>query len=329
MYKNELGIREVTREEAENLGIDLSMVKACKTLRRLAKLDRLTLDETVHRSGLNKHLFDYVEYCGDTPIHFIKEYLSNLQPYMLERKKEQEKENSFLCVIDKIYRISVYIKADRSFGEEMVISFHEDNIRGVAKTNDVIKQSNDRLVPVFIDSIGSVAVETGNASVRLFVQRGMKVLPMDIVGFQCGEVFIVRERDINTQFLEYCNQYIRDLYTSDLKLDFEQIEVFSILQQISFTSYGRDTFSSISLLIDSLTIQKDVISKQVADFALVTFTQSLLLTEEQKKELLELLEMKYRVTSIKGIDTILGRVRLALTQSLEKDPFGELLATEE
>ena len=51
-----------------------------------------------------------------------------------------------------MYRISVYIKVDKSFGEEMIVSFHEDNIRGVAKTNALIKNKRNRLVPVFADS---------------------------------------------------------------------------------------------------------------------------------------------------------------------------------
>lgn len=41
----------------------------------------------------------------------------------------------------------------------------------------------------------------------------------------------------------------------------------------------KDIFSSISLLIDSLVIQTDANSKQVADFALITFVQSLNLTD--------------------------------------------------
>ena len=58
---------------------------------------------------------------------------------MIERRKDQEKKKSYICVIDNMYRISVYIKVDKSFGEEMIVSFHEDNIRGVAKTNALIK----------------------------------------------------------------------------------------------------------------------------------------------------------------------------------------------
>ena len=62
---------------------------------------------------------------------------------MIERRKDQEKQaifsifNKTICFSNSpnMYRISVYIKADNSFGDEMIISFHEDNIRGVAKTN--------------------------------------------------------------------------------------------------------------------------------------------------------------------------------------------------
>lgn len=321
MTKNNLGMREITMDEAEEFGIDLSMAKICRTLRKLAKLDRLKLDETEHRSGLNKHLFHYIEYCGETVLEYVKNYLSNLQPYMIERRKDQEKKNSYICVIDNMYRISVYIKVDKSFGEEMIVSFHENNIRGVAKTNALIKNKRNRLVPVFADSYGSIDMQSGNVSVKVLAQRGMKVLPLDIIGFKCRDMFIVRESDINNQFLNYCNEYIRDLYTSNLKLDFDSIEVFSMLQQISFTSYGRDTFSSVSLLIDSIVSQSDAISRQAADFALITFSQSLQLTDEQKKELVELLNEKYMVTSIRGIDDILYRVKTALGND---DIFPEL-----
>ena len=64
MTRNELGMREISEEEARKIGIYLSMVGICKKLRKLAKLDRLQLDETTHRSQLNLHLFKYIKYCG-------------------------------------------------------------------------------------------------------------------------------------------------------------------------------------------------------------------------------------------------------------------------
>lgn len=93
----------------------------------------------MHRNNLNLHLFKYIKYCGLSPLEYIKEYLSNLQPYMIERRKDQEKQASFICVVDNMYRISVYIKADNSFGDEMIISFHEDNIRELLKQIVLLK----------------------------------------------------------------------------------------------------------------------------------------------------------------------------------------------
>ena len=314
-------MQEITYEEVEAQGIDTSMIGVCRKLRKLAKLDRLTLDESEHRSGLNKHLFDYIEYCGMDVLQFVKEYLANLQPYMIERKKEQEKKDTFICVVDNLYRVSVYIKVDNSQFEEAVISFHEDNKRGIAKTNSVIRVDNHKYVPIFADSVLGKIEKENKYVVKAFFQRGLKILPLELAAVKCKDVFIVQKSAINTLFVSYCNDYIRDLYTSDLELDFEKIEVFSMLQQISFTSYGNDTFSSISLLIDSLCVQQDAISKITADAVLITFVQNLHLTTEQQEELRELLDEKFRVTSIRGIDLILNRIKenLALLDNLADD----------
>ena len=53
MIINELGMREISAEEARKIGVDLTYVGVCKKLRKLAKLDRLQLDETMHRNNLN------------------------------------------------------------------------------------------------------------------------------------------------------------------------------------------------------------------------------------------------------------------------------------
>ena len=298
---------ELTYKEAEERGIDTSMINVCSRIRRIAKLERVRLDEEEHRSGLNKHLFEYIEYCGLDKLEFIKQYLSNLQPYMIERRKDQESVETFVCVIDNLYRISVYIKIDTKQFEEIIVSFHENNKRGIAKTNSLIKIDNKKYVPIFADSILSYS-EDNKYIVKAFFQRGLKVLPLELPALKCKDVFIVQQSAINLQFVSYCNDYIRELYTSDLDLDFDKIEVFSVLQQISFTSYGRDTFSSISILIDSLCIQNDYVSKAAADLALVTFVQNLKLTTEQQEELKALLFDKYKVSDIKKIDLILQRV---------------------
>ena len=53
---------ELTYKEAEERGIDTSMIKVCSRIRRIAKLERVRLDEEEHRSGLNKHLFEYIQW---------------------------------------------------------------------------------------------------------------------------------------------------------------------------------------------------------------------------------------------------------------------------
>ena len=128
---------ELTYEDLQKNGIDTSQIAVCKRIRNIAKLDRVKLDETEHRSGLNKHLFDYIEYCGLDVLDFIKQYLRNLQPYMIERRKDQETQNSFICVVDKLYRISVYIKVDKTQFEELIVSFHEDIENGTDTQYDL------------------------------------------------------------------------------------------------------------------------------------------------------------------------------------------------
>lgn len=109
------------------------------------------------------------------------------------------------------------------------------------------------------------------------------------------------------------------MYTSDLNLEaLDRVELFSVLHQIFFTSYGNTVFSNISLLIDNLALQKSVIGKKVADFALVTYVDHLLVDEDQTKELIELLDEKYKVRSQKGLDLILERVKDGLHAKLDE-----------
>ena len=293
--------------------VDMELVNVCAKIRKLAKLERLEVQEEEHTSNnaLNTHLFNYLRYCGKDIKTYIKEYLSNLQPYMLQRRKDQEPDKQFLCVLDTIYRVSIYIKIYQKQFEELVVSFHEDNRRGIAKTNDLItKERITEKVFVFADSEQS---RSGNKyGITIFSQRGVLILPIELVGYKYRNGYIVNRRDIDNQFLSYCNDYIKDLYCSDLNLDFDSVSVFSMLQQISFTSYGRDTFSGISLLIDSVSVQKDALSRGVAISMLEIFVTNLKLSDSQKEELFMLLNEKYSVTSIKNIGTILDRVRLGL-----------------
>lgn len=302
--------RVITVKEAEENGVSMKMVGVCKEIRGLARLDRIKLDESMHRSGLNKHLFSYIEYCGLNVKDYIKEYLTNLQPYMIERFSAQEPSNNYICVLDNMYRVSIYIKLDKTSGHEVIVSFHENNKRGIAKENNLIRNRQERIVPVFAEELMAKIEGAAKEEIRVLIQRGMLTLPIRIMGQRCENgVFLVNEQDIETPVIEQCNQYLRDLYTSDLDLEaLDKVELFSVLHQISFTSYGNTVFSNISLLIDNMAMQKGIIGKKAADFALVTYTSHLLLEEDQAQELLALLDERYKVRSQKGIDLILERI---------------------
>ncbi len=280
-----------------------------KKLRKLAKLDRIKLDETEHASKLNLHLLKYLDYIGIDKLEYIKQYLSNIQPFMISEIKSQEKFDNAICILDEFYRISVYIKLDATFGEEIIVSFHENNKSGVARRNTY--NSNLSYVYVLADSIGSHIDNTDNYTVNLFITRGISTFPINVPASRYDEDgFLVRYTYINNAIIDISNRYLEDLYASDI--DFSSAELFTDLQQLSFTSYGNDTFSNISLLIDSLIIQKNIYSKQIADTALCIYCSSLNLLEADKKDLIETLKERYKVNSVKALPQIIERVELNL-----------------
>lgn len=316
----------IREKEAIAYGINMDTVGVCKQLRKLAKLDRIQLDESVHRNGLNKHLFSYIEYCMVDVKDYIKSYLSNIQPYMIERFSSEETQRNYICVLDKAYRISIYIKVDKTFGQEIIVSFHENHRRGIAKENNMItNKTPGDLVPVFAEEICSRIEGAAKEEIKVLIQRGMMLIPIRIMGQRCDNgTYIVNRQDIEAPILEQCNQYLRDLYTSNLDLEaLDKVEIFSFLHQISFTSYGNTVFSNLTLLIDNMAIQKSVIGKKAADFALTTYVEHLTLNEDQAKELIDLIDEKYRVSSQKGIDIISSRIKDVLACSTYCDTISE------
>ena len=280
-----------------------------RKLRRLARLDRLRIDESEHASRLNLHLFKYLDFLGLDKMAFVKEYLSHIQPYMISHVSDQEKFENAVCVLDEYYRISVYIKVDATKGEEIVVSFHENNKGGVARRNSLIRR--DDYVYVFADSIGSRVAGTDNYSINMFIMRGVRVFPLNIAAIRYDEDgFMVRASNINNALVEISNRYLEDLYTSEL--DFSEIELFSSLRQLSFSSFGNDVFSNLSLLIDSLIVQKDAICRQIADAALCIYCGNLELVDSEKKELIDTLKIRFSVNSIKAMPQILERIELNL-----------------
>ena len=281
-----------------------------RRLRRLARLDRITIDESEHFSGLNKHLFKYLDYLGIDKLEYVKQYLSAIQPFMLTEIKSQEKFENAVCVLDGYYRISIYIKVDATKGEEIIVSFHENNKNGIARVNPI---KRDDYVYVFADSVGSHLKNTDDYSINLFITRGVRTFPINVPARKYDdEGFLVRYSYINNALIDISNRYLEDLYTADI--DFSDVEPFSTLQQLSFTSFGNDIFSNISLLIDSILIQKDAIGRQVSDAALVIYCNSLELLEADKKELLLTLKERFKVNSSRVVPRLLERIESNISE---------------
>ena len=304
----------ITVSEARKNGVNLDNVDYCRQLRHIAACDRVCLDENIHRNNpYNKHLFSYIEYCGLDPLDYIKRYISNLQPYMLQHLPSQEKTDTMICMLDNAYRISLYIKADKYKGHELIISFHENiNKRGFAKENNTIKNFSalqSEIVPVFGEPTGARIEGSPREEIKLFVQRGMLVLPVLVMAQKCqNNIYLVERGTIENLIVDQCNQYLRDLYSSNVELEaLDKVEIFSVLQQISFTSYGNSIFSNLTLLIDNLELQRGIPSIMAADFALTTYLEHLYLTDEQADELIGLLHDKYNVSST-NIQPLLNRI---------------------
>lgn len=282
-----------------------------RRLRKLARLGRLSIDESEHASKINLHLFKYLDYVGLDKLEYVKRYLSNIQPFMISEFGSQAKFENAVCVLDEFYRISVYIKVDTTKGEEIVVSFHENNKDGIAHRNYM--NPNLSYVYVFADSVGSHISGTDDYSVNLFITRGVSTFPINVPARRYDEEgFLVRYTYINNAIVDIANRYLEELYSSDI--DFSQIELFTSLHQLSFSSYGKDIFSNISIMIDSLFIQSDSVSRQIADSALCIYCSTLDLLESDKKELIATLKERYKVNSIKALPQILERVELNLSR---------------
>lgn len=320
-------MRQETITELKALGINVDNIGICKKIRKLAKLDRLKFDDSSHRSGLADGLFGYIKYCGFNKEVYIRDYLSHLQPYMIEENIDQEFRKKIICVMDRLYRVSIYIKADMTEYDEMIISFHENYRNNRTVENRLIQRRADDRVLIFADSYVSHVEGTNNYQVKEIFQRGMKSLPLILSAIKCDDMWLVSRQAIDNEFIRYCNDYISDLYTSNLELDFDKVELFSVLQQISFTSYGKDTFSSMSLLVDSIRMQATPESRAVADMALVTFTENLKLTKEQRNDLLELLDDKYG-HSKEAVTFLLERIKTILLSGNIEEKENKLSLTD-
>ena len=282
----------------------LHIINVCKKIRKLAKLEQFKLDTSDFSDSENLHLFLYLNYCHVSTEGFVKGYLSNLQPYMISGT--QTGSYNTVCVLDEIHHVSLKIKLDEAQSEEMIVSFHKCHKVDVAKNHSCLKVKGTDKVQVLSDCITGGITNTNTKAIDILIPRGIINIPVSLVGeLQPDGTFLVSKNSLGKAMLDVCDDYLKELYTSTLDIDaLDNVKIFSSLQQVPYTLKGNTVFSNISLLVDNMTASLNPLHTQSAGFALMTYINSLIMTADQKTELIDLIHEKYSDSSQKGIEDV-------------------------
>ena len=282
----------------------LHIINVCKKIRKLAKLEQFKLDTSDFSDSENLHLFRYLDYCHVSKEGFVKGYLSNLQPYMISRT--QTGSYNAVCVLDEIHHVFLIIKLDEAQSGKMIVSYHKCHMENVVKNHICLKVNGTDKVKVLADCITGGITNTNTKTIDILIPCGSINMPVSLVGeLQHYGTFLVSKNAIERALLDVCDDYIKDLYTSTLDIDaLDNVKIFSSLQQVHYTSKGNTVFSNISLLIDNMTASLNPLHTQSAGFALMTYINSLIMTADQKTDLIDLIHEKYSASSQKGIEDV-------------------------
>lgn len=218
----------------------------------------------------------------------MRNYLCNIQPFMIERFSSEERSKTVLCVLDHSYKISLYIKVDTRQFDECVISFHESNHDGIAIKS--FQGGDNRDVLVLCDVIGDNYQIGEYGSIEVTFPKGFKLFAfqMNARCVQSG-VFFVALRELNANVLYWCEERI------------EQFRVLaggnvagrlSTISRLTFTSYGDHLLNDISLLIDYAASISAAGNRSDAVFLLESKLESLLL-DPNSGELVDALYKRY------------------------------------
>ena len=282
----------------------LHIINVCKKIRKLAKLEQFKLDTSDFSDSENLHLFRYLDYCHVSKEGFVKGYLSNLQPYMISRT--QTGSYNAVCVLDEIHHVFLIIKLDEAQSGKMIVSYHKCPMADVVKNHICLKVNGTDKVQVLADCITGGITNTNTKTIDILIPCGIINIPVSLVGeLQPDGTFLVSKNSLGKAMFDVCDDYIKELYTSTLDIDaLDNVKIFSSLQQVPYTLKGNTVFSNISLLVDNMTASLNPLHTQSAGFALMTYINSLIMTADQKTELINLIHEKYFVSSQKGIEDV-------------------------
>ena len=100
------------------------VLELCKRLRQMGSSSELVLDPAQPVETCCPRLFQYLEYCELDILEWIRNYLSTLQPYMIQPSVEGDDANCVICILDGLYHTGMKLRWED--GRKLVISFQEN-----------------------------------------------------------------------------------------------------------------------------------------------------------------------------------------------------------
>lgn len=265
---------------------NLAKINLCKKIRRAAFNGNVTIDSSAFST--NQPMFDFIKLCGMTVREFLINYLKYLQPYAIERLTEQGFDKDIICIVQFDYSYPLYIKVKITQFKEVVISFHENQIKNVSK----YKKRN---LPMYSVLICDEALERGKA--RCILPRGFVNLDIIVLdNDNCGYVKILT-RYVTDVYLYYLNDRLASI------MDGQNYEGFSSVKQASITSYGDSDLNTISCLLEYFkSLPRNNVSEIQAVGDLLVYYCSTVLSEDC------LLALRDRYATDATIQRILGGI---------------------
>lgn len=273
----------LSMSDLSDINVDVNSVALCRKFRKFATANNIELVKEGN-SRENKYAFELFSYINSeldtyndinntsvTIDEFVKNYIANLQPSMISRKNLNYNDNTYLAVIDKLYKNPLYIKI-RDDKEHLIISFHEDLNKGYKKSI-IIKGSRDdfsyhEFIPVIADDYKEEYPDENKNAYLITVSLpiGMEILSFYIhdARMTTEGYFIISSLDLQKEIIKKCqqifneiNSFVESTDNPNILATLETVDVYKAFNNINitnrdltFTSFGKTSQSVLSYLID-------------------------------------------------------------------------------
>lgn len=230
----------LTNEEKQAINIK-------NELYRLSLSKNTTFDFEPHSRSSNLGIIKFLRSCDIDPETFIRCYLRQLHPFMINLDKERSvKQDKFSCITDASYRMPLWIEVVTKQFNERVISFHELNWYAKKYDNYYLRKRDLLCIP----NDPNVVAEGEKGTFEISVLKGFKSFLLRVHGQRVSENCVrVRTAEFERELLRQCNDSLAEIIES-IAVNSSYFPEFQRIKQLSFTSYGDKLYNDVSLLLD-------------------------------------------------------------------------------